>query len=90
MDGTTTSFTITHALATTDVAVKTYTTDSSGVQGGFGTASTSTGTGYELTVIAACVIGGISIVLVLGATVLNAGLNNVWADVSSYLTNLVP
>ncbi|MFB9732187.1 Flp family type IVb pilin [Ornithinimicrobium kibberense] len=37
----------------------------------------------------ALVIGGISIVLILGATALNTGLTNVWNDIRAYLNGLV-
>jgi pilus assembly protein Flp/PilA len=38
----------------------------------------------------ALVIGGISIVLVLGAAALNTGLVTVWNEITTYLTNLIP
>lgn len=38
----------------------------------------------------ALVIGGISIVLILGAAALNTGLTNVWNDIRAYLNALIP
>ncbi|GAA5161694.1 Flp family type IVb pilin [Ornithinimicrobium tianjinense] len=38
----------------------------------------------------ALVIGGISIVLVLGAVALNTGLVTVWNEIGAYLASLIP